>query len=58
MISVNFLENFRKIPSARPRKRQGEMPLKDIRQRTLFRFYFLSRIAASPLAISFSESRS
>jgi hypothetical protein len=57
MISVNFLENFRRIPSARPGKRQEEMPLKDIRQRTLPRFYFLSQIPASPLAISFSESR-
>ena len=38
MISVGFLENLRKIPSARPLKRQGERPLKEIRERTLPNF--------------------
>ena len=52
MISVDFLENLRKIPSAQPRKRQGEMPLNDIRDRTHFQFYFLFPIPASLPAIS------
>jgi hypothetical protein len=53
MISVNFSKNFRKIPPAQTQRRQGEMPLKDISDRTLFQFYFLFRIAASLPAVSF-----
>ena len=34
MISVNFLKNFRKIPSARLLNRQGGLPPMDIRERT------------------------